>query len=152
MLKLLDKAPDFTLEDDSGKPFTLSEHRGEMVLLVFYPGDNTPVCTRQLCDYRDGIEAFEGLDVRVVGISKDDGESHQAFKEKHKLPFTLLSDTDLEVAERYDSKGMMGMKRSLFLVDGQGLIRYMHIETLPVFRRAREEVLAAIEALQSQED
>ena len=149
MLQLLDTAPDFTLDDESGQAFTLSEHRGEMVLLVFYPGDNTPVCTRQLCDYRDGIEAFDGLDVKVVGISKDDAESHQAFREKHQLPFTLLSDTDLEVAGLYDSKGIMGMKRSLFLVDEAGVIRYMHIETLPVFRRAREEVLAAIEALNS---
>lgn len=152
MLELLGEAPDFTLENESGQPFTLSEHRGEMVLLVFYPGDNTPVCTRQLCDYRDGIEAFDGLDVKVVGVSRDDAASHQSFKEKHQLPFTLLSDPDLKVADLYDSKGMMGMKRSLFLVDGEGVIRYMHIETLPVFRRAREEVLAAIEALNAQAD
>lgn len=152
MLELHDTAPDFTLEDESGQPFTLSDHRGEMLLLVFYPGDNTPVCTRQLCDYRDGIEAFEGLNVRVVGISKDDGESHRAFREKHNLPFTLLSDPGLKVASLYDSKGMMGMKRSLFLIDGQGVIQYLHIETLPVFRRAREEVLAAIGKLESQAD
>jgi peroxiredoxin Q/BCP len=147
MLEVNDQAPDFTLDDEAGNAFSLSEHRGEMLLLVFYPGDDTPVCTRQLCDYRDGIEAFNGLDVRVVGISKDDAESHRAFKQKHQLPFTLLSDPDLEVADLYDSRGMLGMKRSLFLVDGDGRIRYLHIETLPVFRRAREEVLAAIEAL-----
>lgn len=145
MLKVNDQAPDFSLEDENGDNFNLGEHRGEMLLLVFYPGDDTPVCTRQLCDYRDGIEAFNGLDVRVIGISRDSAESHRAFKEKHKLPFTLLSDPDLEVAELYDSKGMLGMKRSLFLVDGEGVIRYLHIETLPVFRRAREEVIAAIE-------
>jgi len=152
MLEVHSKAPDFTLENESGQPFTLSDHHGEMMLLVFYPGDNTPVCTRQLCDYRDGIEAFNGLDVKVIGISKDDAASHQAFREKHQLPFTLLSDPDLEVAALYDSKGMMGMKRSLFLVDEEGVIRYLHIESLPVFRRAREEVLAAIKALNSQAD
>ena len=150
MLELQDTAPDFTLEDDSGALFTLADHRGEKLLLVFYPGDNTPVCTRQLCDYRDGIEAFEGLDVKVVGISKDDAASHQAFREKHQLPFTLLSDPKLEVAERYDSKGMMGMKRSLFLIDEEGVIQYLHIESIPVFRRAREEVLSAIQALNDQ--
>lgn len=152
MVELLDTAPDFTLENESGQRFTLSDHRGEMLLLVFYPGDNTPVCTKQLCDYRDGIEAFDGLNVRVIGISKDDGDSHRAFRDKHQLPFTLLSDPELEVASLYDSKGMMGMKRSLFLIDEQGVIRYMHIETLPVFRRARDEVLAAIESLKSQAD
>lgn len=147
MLKVDDQAPEFTLDDEAGNAFALSEHRGEMLLLVFYPGDDTPVCTRQLCDYRDGIEAFKGLNVRVIGISRDDAESHRKFREKHQLPFTLLSDPDLEVAGLYDSKGMLGMKRSLFLVDGDGRIRYLHIETLPVFRRAREEVLAAIESL-----
>ncbi|HKJ16479.1 MAG TPA: peroxiredoxin [Xanthomonadales bacterium] len=149
MLEVNDQAPDFALEDESGNTFTLADHRGEMVLLVFYPGDDTPVCTRQMCDYRDGIESFNGLDVRVIGISKDSAESHRAFKEKHRLPFTLLSDPNLEVAGLYDSKGMLGMKRSLFLIDGEGIIRYMHIETLAVFRRAREEVIAAIEELKA---
>lgn len=147
MLNVNDRAPDFELPDESGDSFSLGAHRGEMLLLVFYPGDNTPVCTRQLCDYRDGIEAFEGLGVRVIGISRDDAASHRAFKEKHGLPFTLLSDPDLEVAEAYDSKGMLGMKRSLFLVDEEGVIRYRHVESLPIFRRAREEILEAIEAL-----
>ena len=68
MLQVNDPAPDFSLQDDRGQTFTLSGHRGRRVLLVFYPGDDTPVCTRQLCDYRDGIEAFEGLGVEVVGI------------------------------------------------------------------------------------
>lgn len=150
MLHLNDRAPDFQLKDENERTFSLDAHRGEMLLLVFYPGDDTPVCTRQMCDYRDGIEAFEGLGVRVVGISKDDAASHQAFKNKHDLPFTLLSDPGLEVAEAYDSKGMLGMKRSVFLVDEEGMIRYRHVESLPVFRRAREEILAAIEAIRAE--
>lgn len=149
MLQLDDSAPNFTLRDENGNPFSLEEHRGESLLLVFYPGDETPVCTRQLCDYRDGIEVFRGLGVRVVGISKDDAASHRAFKEKHGLPFTLLSDPDLKVAQAYDSKGMLGMKRSVFLVDDNGRIRYRHIEALPIFRRAREEIIAAIEEVRS---
>jgi peroxiredoxin Q/BCP len=149
MLKLNDQAPDFTLEDDQGVPFTLSANRGEKILLVFYPGDNTPVCTKQLCEYRDGVEAFTGLGVRVVGISKDDAASHQKFRAKHNLPFGLLSDPKLEVAELYDSKGIMGMKRSVFLVDENGVIRYLHVESLALFRRSKDELVEVISQLEA---
>lgn len=147
MLNTGDKAPLFALQDDQGETFELEQHLGEKILLVFYPGDDTPVCTRQLCDYRDGIEAFEGLGVSVVGISGDSGESHRKFRDKYDLPFTLLSDPDLSVAAQYDSKGMLGMKRSVFLVDEQGVIRYRHVESVAVFRRKREELLEAISAI-----
>jgi peroxiredoxin Q/BCP len=142
-----DKAPDFSLQSDSGDDYQLSTHAGERVLLVFYPGDNTPVCTRQLCEYRDGIEAFAGLGVAVVGISSDDLESHQAFRSKHNLPFVLLSDPDLEVAKLYGCKGALGMKRAVFLVDEKGIVRYAHIEALALFRRRAEELLDAIREL-----
>ena len=147
MLKVNDKAPQFVLPDDQGGQFSLAEQAGRKVLLVFYPGDDTPVCTKQLCDYRDGIEAFAGLGVEVVGISNDSAESHRRFREKHGLPFTLLTDADLEVAAMYDSKGLLGMKRSVFLVDEQGMIRYLHIESVALFRRKREELLEAIRKL-----
>ena len=147
MLKVSDKAPGFVLEDDQGGRFSLAENAGEKILLVFYPGDNTPVCTKQLCDYRDGVEAFEGMGVKIVGISNDGAESHRKFREKHELPFTLLTDPDLEVAAKYDSKGMLGMKRSVFLVDEGGVIRYLHIESLALFRRKREELLQVISDL-----
>jgi peroxiredoxin Q/BCP len=147
MLKINDKAPDFTLVDDSGGSFKLSDQSGNKLLLVFYPGDNTPVCTKQLCDYRDGLESFDGLGVRVVGISHDGAESHQKFREKHDLPFTLLTDPEYEVAALYDSKSLLGMKRSVFLVDETGVIRYLHIESMALFRRRREEVLEAIEKI-----
>jgi len=147
MISLHDIAPDFSLPGDDGEDFRLSEHVGERVLLVFYPGDNTPVCTRQLCEYRDGIEAFADLGVSVVGISSDDLDSHRAFRAKHDLPFVLLSDPDLKVAKLYGSKGMLGMKRSVFLVDEQGVVRYEHVEALALFRRRAEELLNAIRAL-----
>jgi peroxiredoxin len=147
MLKVNDKAPQFVLPDDQGGQFSLAEQAGRKVLLVFYPGDDTPVCTKQLCDYRDGIEAFAGLGVEVVGISNDSAESHRRFREKHGLPFTLLTDANLEVAALYDSKGMLGMKRSVFLVDEQGVIRYLHIESVALFRRKREELLDVIRNL-----
>jgi peroxiredoxin len=147
MLEVNDAAPMFRLPDSEGKTFDLADQAGRKTLLVFYPGDDTPVCTRQLCDYRDGIEAFEGLGVDVVGISNDNAESHRKFSQKHDLPFTLLTDADLSVAEMYDSKGVLGMKRSVFLVDEEGVVRYRHIESLPVFRRKREELLEVIRKL-----
>ena len=147
MLKVNDKAPPFVLEDDQGGRFSLADQAGRKVLLVFYPGDNTPVCTKQLCDYRDGIEAFAGLGVDVVGISNDSAESHRKFRQKYDLPFTLLTDPDLEVAALYDSKGVLGMKRSVFLVDEKGVIRYLHVESVALFRRKREELLDAIRDL-----
>jgi len=147
MLKVGDKAPDFTLPDDKGKSFSLSANLGRKWLLVFYPGDGTPVCTRQLCDYRDGVEAFSGLGVDVVGISKDGPESHRRFKQKHRLPFALLSDPDLKVAEKFDCKGLLGMKRGVFLLDEAGIIRYVHVEALALFRHTREELLQVIGGL-----
>ena len=142
-----DKAPGFCLQSDSGEEYCLSEHAGQRVLLVFYPGDNTPVCTAQLCEYRDGIESFEGLGVAVVGISSDSLDSHQKFRNKHDLPFVLLSDPDLEVAKLYGIKSRFGMKRAVFLVDEEGVIRYAHTEALALFRRRADELLEAIEAL-----
>lgn len=142
-----DSAPDFDLPDQDGARFRLSDHRGERLLLVFYPGDDTPVCTAQLCDYRDGLETFAGLEVEVIGISPDDPGSHRAFRLKHDLPFTLLSDTKLEVARKYDCKALIGMKRGVFLLDEEHRVRYRHVESVAVFRRGREELIEAIRQL-----
>ena len=147
MINVNDRAPDFSLESDAGEDYSLSEHRGERLLLVFYPGDNTPVCTAQLCEYRDGIESFAGLGVSVVGISSDSLESHQRFRSKHELPFALLSDPDLEVAKLYGCKGALGMKRAVFLVDEKGIVRYAHVEALALFRRKAAELLEVIRGL-----
>lgn len=147
MTKLNDNAPEFELPSDNGENFCLSDHLGERLLLVFYPGDNTPVCTAQLCEYRDGIESFAGLGVTVVGISSDDLDSHRKFRARHELPFILLSDPDLEVAKRYGCKGALGMKRAVYLVDEQGLVRYAHIEKLALFRRRAGELLEVIKGL-----
>jgi peroxiredoxin Q/BCP len=147
-IRIDDPAPDFSLPDQDGRRFRLSERAGRRQLLVFYPGDDTPVCTRQLCDYRDGIEQFADLAVDVVGISADDADSHRRFREKHGLPFTLLSDPDLSVAERYGCKGLLGMKRGVFLIDESGIVRYAHVESVAVFRRSRDELIEVIRQLQ----
>jgi peroxiredoxin Q/BCP len=141
-------APDFSLHDADGETFRLRDHVDQRLLLVFYPGDDTPVCTRQLCDYRDGIEAFAGLGVTVIGISPDDADSHRRFRDKHDLPFVLLSDPDLTVATAYDCKGLIGMKRGVYLLDEDQIIRYRHVEAVAVFRRRREELLDAIAGLE----
>jgi thioredoxin-dependent peroxiredoxin len=141
-------APDFELESSDGGRFRLSNHKGRRLLLVFYPGDNTPVCTRQLCDYRDGLEAFSDLGVEVVGISPDDAQSHRSFRERHDLPFVLLSDPDLEVAARYGCKALLGMKRGVFLIDEQQVVRYRHVEAVALFRRSREELIEVIRELE----
>lgn len=146
-LRTGDLAPDFELEADDGSRFRLSAHGGQRVLLVFYPGDNTPVCTAQLCEYRDGIEQFSGLGVEVIGISKDGAESHRRFKASQGLPFTLLSDVDLSAARAYGAAGVMGMKRAVFLIDEAGRIAWQHVEALALFRRSREELIKVIEAL-----
>lgn len=140
-------APTFELPDQDEAPWSLEAHRGQRLLLVFYPGDGTPVCTRQLCEYRDGLEEFEGLGVEVVGISADDADSHRRFRSKQDLPFTLLTDADLSVAEHYGCKGMLGMKRGVFLLDEAHVIRYAHVEAVAVFRRGRDELLKEIRAL-----
>lgn len=141
------KAPEIRLTADDGTEFVLSDRLGQRVLLVFYPGDETTVCTRQLCDYRDGIESFAGLGVSVVGISPDGPDSHRRFRENHDLPFVLLSDESLETAEKYGTRGMMGMKRAVFLVDEEGIVRYAHVESLALFRRTAEELLDVITGL-----
>lgn len=149
MIKIGDAAPDFELEADNGGRFKLSAQRGKRVLLVFYPGDNTPVCTAQLCEYRDGFDDYRELGVEVVGISKDDGDSHRDFKRKRMLPFTLLSDRDLVAAKLYGASGLLGMKRATFLVDEHGVIRYAHVEALALFRRSHDELVEAVRALPS---
>lgn len=146
-LNLASPAPDFTLQADDGSKFSLSSQRGKRVLLVFYPGDETPVCTAQLCEYRDGFEDYQQLNCTVIGISSDDTASHQRFKQRRQLPFTLLSDPQLEVAALYGAKGLLGMKRACFLVDEHGVLRYQHIEATALFRRRQDELVEALRAL-----
>lgn len=140
-------APPVDLPADDGSQWTLVDARGRRVLLVFYPGDDTPVCTAQLCDYRDGIESFSGLDVEVVGISTDDAASHRAFKTKHALPFKLLTDRGGAVAKQYGAWGMMGMKRAVFLIDEAGLVQYAKVESVALFRRSRDQLIEVIQRL-----
>jgi thioredoxin-dependent peroxiredoxin len=150
-MKLGTPAPDFTLTSDSGKAFSLSAYRkahpNERIVLVFYPADESPVCTAQLCEYRDQIDEFLGLNATIVGISAQNTESHQRFKAKRQLPFTLLSDADLTVAKLFGAKGVLGMKRATFLIDTKGLIQYAHVEATALFRRTADELVKVLAKL-----
>jgi peroxiredoxin len=140
-------APDFTLPSTQGS-ITLSERlKRRAVLLVFYPGDETPVCTRQLCDYRDHLGDFEGLGVDVLALNPQSLDSHQRFASKHGLSFPLLSDADSKVCRSYGAIGLLGMtKRALVLIGRDGRIRWRHTD-LPIFRRSAEELRSKITEL-----
>jgi peroxiredoxin Q/BCP len=128
--KLGDVAPDFELEGTDG-PFQLSDHRGTRVVLLFYPGDNTPVCTRQFCSYRDRAEDVSALDAVVVGISSQDLDSHEGFVAKHGLNVPLLADVDNSVAKAYGAYApVIGTRRAAVIVDEEGVVRYRHDHTL----------------------
>src|SRR3954468_17002451 len=121
-----DPAPDFELESTTG-PFRLSEQRGRTLVLLFYPGDNTPVCTRQFCSYRDRSDDFADLDATIVGISDQDLDSHAAFVAKHGLNVPLLSDADGRVAKLYGAHApVVGTRRAVVVVDEQGVVRARH--------------------------
>ncbi|MFZ2314174.1 MAG: thioredoxin-dependent thiol peroxidase [Gammaproteobacteria bacterium] len=132
MLSIGDQAPDFTLPTDAeGENVTLSKLKGKKVVLYFYPKDNTPGCTKEACDFRDQHALFQKHGALVFGISKDNAKAHTKFKEKYELPFTLLVDANADVCEAYGvinkksifGKTFLGIQRSTFLIDEQGIIR-----------------------------
>jgi len=151
-LEIGDKAPDFTLPTDGAGTVRLSDLKGQHVVLYFYPKDDTSGCTAEACQFRDLFPKFGRSDAAVIGISRDSVASHDKFKKKYKLPFTLAADEQGKVTERYGvwvQKSMygrkyMGIERSTFLVDGKGVIR-------GIWRKVKvpghaEEVLATIKA------
>lgn len=141
-----EKAPDFTLKDGEGNRWSLSDQKGKTVVLLFYPGDNTPVCTAQLCSVRDHWSEYQATGAEVVGISTDTVESHQGFADKHKLPLRLLSDSDRKVSEMYDMKSWLPGRsaRGVVVIDKEGKIAYSKAQSVSLFRPADDDVLAAI--------
>ncbi len=141
-----DEAPDFTLQDGDGNEWTLSDHRGQIVVLLFYPGDNTPVCTAQLCSVRDHWSDYQATGAEVVGISTDSVESHQGFAEKHRLPLRLLADTGRKVSEMYGMRSWLPGRsaRGVIVIDTKGKIVYQKAQAISLFKPSDDEVLAAI--------
>lgn len=139
-------APEFTLDSTAGRIGLADELASGPVLLVFYPGDDTPVCTRQLCDYRDNPAVFRDAGVRVLAINPQSLESHRAFAEKHALPFPLLSDPDGRVCGAYGARGLLGMtRRALFLIARDGRVVWRRTD-FPLFRRSAAELEGVIAA------
>jgi len=145
-MKTGNEAPDFSLRDGDGNDWTLSDQHGKTVVLLFYPGDNTPVCTAQLCSVRDHWSDYQATGAEVVGISTDTVESHKGFAEKNELPLRLLSDTDRSVSSLYDMKSWLPGRsaRGVVVIDKEGKIAYHKTQALSLFRPADEDVLEAI--------
>ena len=136
-LKVGAAAPDFSLPDDTGKNVSLSKLRGSNVVLVFYPGDSTPGCTKQLCKFRDDWADARKRGVKVFGVNPQSAQSHVKFRGKYQFPFPLLVDTGQKVAELYHCNGII-VKRTVYLIGPDGVIRFAR-RGMP----KPEEVLAA---------
>lgn len=149
-LNIGDLAPDFSAPTDAGATIRLSDYRGKRVVLYFYPADDTPGCTKQACGFRDNYPLIEEKNAVVLGVSPDDSKSHQKFRTKFDLPFTLLVDQDHQIAEQYGAWGeksmygktYMGILRSHFVIDESGHIAALHYKV-----SADDSVAEALAAL-----
>lgn len=146
-----DAAPDFVLPGNGDTKHRLSDYRGKPVVLVFYPADDSPVCTRQLNSYNNELDAFNNVGAQVLAVSSQDVASHEDFAAKHGLKFPLLADTDKKVAEAYGTVGPLGFpRRSVFVINGQGTITYAHRAIAGLTFRPVEELISAVEDARSQ--
>jgi thioredoxin-dependent peroxiredoxin len=158
-----DAAPDFELPGSDGKAFKLSEHRGKNVVLAFYPGDATTVCTKQFCSYRDNSERIDQLDAEVIGISPQSVDSHERWVEEQELNVPLLADEDLAVSKSYGVAGWLGplarftelkdtpggryIQRAVFVIDGDGIVRYRHVSRTGSTFQTVDDLERAVAAL-----
>lgn len=150
-LQVGEPAPDFTLPSATGEMVSLASFRGKSdVVLFFYPKDETAVCTKEACSFRDSYEAFQEAGAEVIGISSDSAESHQRFASRNRLPFLLLSDTDGQVRARYGIKKTLGLipGRTTFLIDRDGIIRNLFSSQFQAARHVSEtlDVLQSLHA------
>jgi peroxiredoxin Q/BCP len=154
-LSVGDTAPDFTLPDQDGENHTLSDYRGEPVVLYFYPKDHTSGCTKEACGFRDDYSAYQEAGVTILGVSPDSSKTHTNFIAKHDLPFTLLADTEREVLRMYGALGMKkmygreyeGVLRTTFLIGADGKIVKIFEKVKPAGHSA--EILSALEGLEA---
>jgi peroxiredoxin Q/BCP len=144
-------APEFALPDGDGAEWRLADHRGKVVVLLFYPGDETPICTRQMCSVRDRWEDYAATGAEVVGISTNTVDSHKSFTEHHSLPLRLLADVDRKVADLYGAQSLIPGKvaRSVFVIDANGIIGYRDVRPLGLFRPKDDDIIRAIRNAQT---
>jgi peroxiredoxin Q/BCP len=146
-----DTAPDFDLPVTGGGNYRLSDHRGRWVVLAFYPGDFTAVCTRQFCSYRDRAEDLARLDADVVGISSQSIDSHERFVDEHDLTVPLLADPDRRAIDAYGVAGPRGLtRRSVFIIDPEGIVRHRHVALLGLRYQDVEQLERALEDARSE--
>jgi peroxiredoxin Q/BCP len=143
-------APEFSLKDGSGNDWRLNDHRGKVVVLLFYPGDETPVCTRQMCSVRDRWEDYQATGAEVVGISTDSVESHRKFAEHHDLPLRLLSDSEGKVSRLYGAKSIIPGRtaRSVFVIDAAGKLTYQDVRPVGLLKPKDDVIISAIREAQ----
>jgi len=146
-----DTAPDFELRGTGDREYRLSACRGRWVVLAFYPGDFTPVCTRQFCSYRDAADRLDELDATVWGISPQSIDSHERFEAEYGLTVPLLADPERDVIRAYGVLGPGGLvRRSIFIVDPEGVVRYRHVALLGLHYRDVDSLSDALERARSQ--
>jgi peroxiredoxin Q/BCP len=162
-LKVGDRAPDFSLPGTGGETYRLSDYRGRNLILAFYPGDGTTVCTRQFCSYRDQGERLEALDAAMLGISPQSIDSHERWVEEQQLNVPLLADEDLAVARSYGVTGWLGplarftelkdapggryVMRAIFVIDGEGVVRYRKVSRTGSTYESVEDLERAVASL-----
>ena len=145
--QLGDDAPDFELDGTEG-PFRLSDHRGRRVVLLFYPGDFTPVCTRQFCSYAERAEDVSNLDAVVVGISAQDVDTHLSFRDQHGIPVPLLADEDKRVAKAYGvTAPLVGTRRGVIVVDERGTIAHRDVAALGLGYQSVEDLADILDGI-----
>ena len=143
-----DQAPEFELPGTGQRTYRLADLRGQWVVLAFYPGDFTPVCTRQFCSYRDGDDRLDELGVEVLGISPQSVDSHERFRRKHGLTVPLLADEEREVLRSYGVLAPGGIvRRSIFIVDPEGVVRFRHVALLGLHYKDVTDLSEALAAL-----
>ena len=142
-LKVNTVAPDFTLKDADGIPHTLSDYKGQFVILYFYPKDNTPGCTKEACSFRDNFSQIRAQNATILGVSWDSSQKHSSFSKKYNLPFTLLSDIKGDVAKSYNAAGWFMPKRYTYIIDPFGEI--IKVYTKFDISAHAEEIIAFIQ-------
>lgn len=147
------KAPAFKGNDQNGNPVSLSDHKGKKVVLFFYPEDDTPTCTIQVCNLRDNYSLLRKNGFTVLGVSPDEEKKHKKFEAKYNLPFTLIADADHSIIDKYGvwgekqlyGRNYMGLHRTTFLIDEKGIIRKIFLR--PKNKQHAEEIISAWAAL-----
>ena len=142
-----DRAPDFELPGTGGRTYRLSDYRGRNLILAFYPGDFTAVCTKQFCSYRDDDEQLRRLDAELLGISPQSVDSHERFVAEHGLTVPLLADEGRVVAKAYGVAAGPVVRRAIFLVDGAGIVRYRNVALLGLGYQDVDDLEQAVAAL-----